>query len=210
MRFARHSRFVWETLGRYGLGARNIGLVALMSGVVLVLYYKFPDIHVDAVATILGVGIAIPGLLISIRLLLDAKSASDAARDAAVRTSRELESLEAYRRSTVAIGDIDRLKASLIKRDWVESRSLIAAVLAQLRSVRDGGLALAKLETDGLDAAIKAFEAGEIRLAAALLNAQELQNSTVLFKSLMRHVSFLSELSGRLRRIHRNGDDHDR
>jgi hypothetical protein len=200
---------VWRVLQSHGLGAQRITAIAVLTVVVLVLYFIFPRAHVDAVATILALGVGIPALLLSIKLVLEAKTASEAARDAALITARGLESLEAYRRTFIAIEDLDRLKSSLIKQKWQESRAELSSILSQLRSIIHGGLDLNESDAEGLAAAIKAFEIVEGRLADAILKEQEPQNASGLFRSIIKHLGFLSAFSGRLRKMTKKDDNYD-
>ncbi len=200
---------MWRLLQSYGLGTRAIALIAFLMIAALTLYYRFPNIHVDAIATILGLGIGIPGLLISVRLIFEAKSASVAARAAALATSRELESLEAYRRSAIAIGDLERLKTSLLNRQWPEARSELASILSQLRTVMNGGLEIEEQDEEGLGLSIKAFEIVEGRLADAIIKDQEPLNASGLVRSITKQLGFLSGFSGRLRKLTKKDDTYD-
>lgn len=197
---------VWRSLRAYGLGPRAIGIIAVFAIAAITMYFRYPGLHVDAVATILGLAIGIPGLVISIRLVLAAKSASEAAREAAEMASRELESLDAYRRSSIAIGDLDHLKTALLKREWKESRIELSSVLGHLRSIIDSGLALEAEDAEGLAAAIKSFDAVEGRIAEAILKEQEPQNVVGLFRSVAKQMAFLSSFAGKVRRFSKKDD----
>ncbi len=119
--------------------------------------------------------------------------------------SRELESLDAYRRSSIAIGDLDRLKAALLKREWKESRIELSSVLGQLRSIMNGGLALKAEDAEGLAAAIRSFEAVEGRIAEAIFKDQDPQNAVGLFRSVAKQMGFLSSFAGKVRRFSKKG-----